>query len=149
VSWYECVAYCLWLSDRTGEQIMLPTDAQWQYAAQGDDGRTFPWGNTWDCAHCNNSVKPCDDSHKTTPVTKYEGKGDSFFGVTDMAGNVWEWCLGDSNLFNNDINIHSEQRVLRGGSWGTGVTVGFRCVSRDRVTPRNGVNDGGFRFVLS
>ena len=46
VSWYEAVAFCLWLSDVTGERIMLPTEDQWQYAAQGDDGRTYPWGNS-------------------------------------------------------------------------------------------------------
>ena len=47
VSWYEAVAYCLWLSEQTGQKIMLPTEEQWQYAAQGDDGREYPWGNEW------------------------------------------------------------------------------------------------------
>lgn len=48
VTWYEAVAFCLWLSDITHEEIMLPTEQQWQYAAQGDDGRFYPWGNNWD-----------------------------------------------------------------------------------------------------
>ncbi|HLV33558.1 MAG TPA: SUMF1/EgtB/PvdO family nonheme iron enzyme, partial [Spirillospora sp.] len=74
VSWYEAVAFCLWLSEATGEKIMLPTEDQWQYAAQGDDGRAYPWGNDWDCKRCNNSVEPCD-SNVTTPVTQYEGNG--------------------------------------------------------------------------
>jgi formylglycine-generating enzyme required for sulfatase activity len=53
VSWYEAVAFCRWLSDVTGEAITLPTEQQWQRAAQGDDGREYPWGNTWDKSRCN------------------------------------------------------------------------------------------------
>src|SRR5690606_10002958 len=60
ISWYEAVAFCLWLTEVTGESIMLPTEAQWQRAAQGDDERAFPWGNHWDCTRCTNSVSPCE-----------------------------------------------------------------------------------------
>nr|MCU0498822.1 SUMF1/EgtB/PvdO family nonheme iron enzyme [Anaerolineae bacterium] len=56
VSWYEAIAFCQWLSDKTGEKIMLPTEAQWQYAAQGDDGRAYPWGPKWDSKRCNHNV---------------------------------------------------------------------------------------------
>ncbi len=148
VSWYEAVAFCLWLSEATGERIMLPTEEQWQYAAQGDDGRAYPWGDDWDCQRCNNSVSPCD-SNGTTPVTHYEGKGDSYFGVVDMAGNVWEWCLTDYDNETNDVNSRAYRRVLRGGSWfgyGTGL---FRCGYRDRFNPLDWVNDGGFRLARS
>ena len=72
VSWYEAVAFCLWLSDLTGEQIMLPTEDQWQRAAQGDDGRVYPWGDEWDCHRCNNSVDPCD-SKCNNPCAKIRG----------------------------------------------------------------------------
>jgi len=115
VSWFEAVTFCLWLSDVTDEKIMLPTEEQWQYAAQGDDGRDYPWGNNWDWERCNNSVRY--ESECTTPVTYYEGKGDSYFGVVDMAGNVWEWCLTDHNNKTNDVNSSAHSRVLRGGSW--------------------------------
>jgi len=150
VSWFEAVAFCLWLSDVTGEKIMLPTEDQWQYAAQGDDGRTYPWGNDWDCKRCNNSVKPCD-SNVTTPVTQYEGKnkGDSFFGAVDMAGNVWEWCLTDYDNKTNDVNSSAENRVLRGGSWGYFNSVGFRCDYRSWLTPFYRNLSRGFRLARS
>ncbi len=115
VSWYEALAFCRWLSAATGEAITLPTETQWQYAAQGDDGRLYPWGSEWDCARCNNSVKPCQ-SDRTTPVRQYEGVGDSPFGAVDMAGNVWEWCLSDFNDASNALD-GDRPRVIRGGGW--------------------------------
>ncbi|MBN8590116.1 MAG: SUMF1/EgtB/PvdO family nonheme iron enzyme [Anaerolineae bacterium] len=148
VSWYEAVAYCLWLSDLTGEQIMLPTEDQWQYAAQGEDGRQYPWGNDWDCKKCNNSVKPCNND-RTTSVRQYEGKGDSPFGVVDMAGNVWEWCLTDYEDRTNDIHSAANKRGLRGGSWLNLNTDLFRCGVRVRSTPHGRDDDGGFRLALS
>ncbi len=148
VSWYEAVAYCLWLTENTGEQIMLPTEDQWQYAAQGDDGRAYPWGNEWDCQKCNNSVSPCK-SDRTTPVRQYEGKGDSPFGVVDMAGNVLEWCLTDYDNLTNDIHSAANSRVLRGGSWGNFHSDFFRCEYRNWGSPRNWVGYGGFRLALS
>jgi formylglycine-generating enzyme required for sulfatase activity len=148
VSWYEAVAFCLWLSDATGEKIMLPTEEQWQYAAQDGEGRDYPWGNEWDCTRCNNSVNPCD-SNVTTPVRAYEGKGDSPFGVVDMAGNVWEWCLTDYENKTNDVNSTATYRVLRGGSWYINGTVSFRCGYRGRNNPHSGNNGWGFRLSLS
>ncbi|MEP7287692.1 MAG: SUMF1/EgtB/PvdO family nonheme iron enzyme [Chloroflexota bacterium] len=146
VSWYESVAFCLWLSDVTDEKIMLPTDDQWQYAAQGDDSRAYPWGNDWDCEKCNNSVKPCN-SNVTTPVWQYEGKGDSPFGVVDMAGNVWEWCLTDYEDKSNNFDRDAKYRVLGGGSWNYVLTNLFRCDARFWDTPLNGNYDIGFRLA--
>lgn len=148
VSWYEAVAFCLWLSEITGEQIMLPTEAQWQYAAQGDDGWVYPWGSDWDCKRCNNSVSPCDSS-VTTPVTQYEGKGDSPSGVVDMAGNVWEWCLTDYEQKTNEPNSNANRRVLRGGSWNDSYTRFFRCDYRGWDTPDDGDSYRGFRLARS
>lgn len=145
VSWFEAVAFCLWLSEATGEKIMLPTEDQWQYAAQGDDGRTYPWGNEWDCKRCNNSVNPCN-SNATTPVRYYEGKGDSPFGVVDMAGNVWEWCQTDYANKTNDINSNATLRVLRGGSWNVLSTDYFRCGFRFRNSPSGRSDSYGFRL---
>ncbi|MBA3872841.1 MAG: SUMF1/EgtB/PvdO family nonheme iron enzyme [Anaerolineae bacterium] len=129
VSWYEAVAFCFWLTDITGEKIILPTEEQWQYAAQGDHGVTYPWGSDWDCKRCNNSVRPCG-SNVTTPVRQYEGKGDSPFGIVDMVGNVWEWCLTDYEQKTNDVRSASNSRVLRGGSWFDGNSDDFRCDHR-------------------
>lgn len=148
VSWYEAVAYCLWLSDLTGEQIMLPAEQQWQRAAQGDDDRTYPWGNDWDCQRCNNSVKPCS-SDRTTPVIQYADKGGSAFGVVDMAGNVWEWCATDYDNGKHDINSIVTDRALRGGSWWGYGTDYIRCGFRNWFNPHVRNFDVGFRLSLS
>lgn len=148
VSWYEAVAFCLWLSDVTGEQIMLPTEDQWQYAAQGDDGRTYPWGNDWDGSRCNNNVDG-KGIGKTTPVRQYEGKGNSPFGMVDMAGNVWEWCLTDYDARTNDINSIAKSRVLRGGSWNVNNTYNLRAANRGRINPDYRYINYGFRCARS
>jgi formylglycine-generating enzyme required for sulfatase activity len=148
VSWYESVAFCLWLSDVTGEKIMLPTEEQWQYAAQGDDGRAYPWGNQWNRDLCNNNVDK-KGIGKTTPVRQYEGKGDSPFGVVDMAGNVWEWCLTDYENKTNDINNYATYRVLRGGSWYLNNAGYFRCGNRSWNNPHLRNNYWGYRVSRS
>ncbi len=148
VSWYESVAFCLWLSDFTHEKIMLPTEDQWQYAAQGDDGRDYPWGKQWDASRCNNNVDG-EGIGKTTPVRHYEGKGDSPFGVVDMAVNVWEWCLTDFKNKTNDVNSIAFSRVLRGGFWNYNNTDSFRCDHRLSNLPNDGYSLGGFRVSRS
>lgn len=113
VSWYDTIAFCRWLSVQIGPAIMLPTEWQWQWAAQGPDGLAYPYGNDYDSTKCNTYKS---GNGKTTPVTEYPG-GASPFGVMDMSGNVWEWCL---NAFEKPTNIEvagSERRVSRGGSW--------------------------------
>jgi formylglycine-generating enzyme required for sulfatase activity len=147
VTWYEAVAFCRWASDITGETIMLPTEDQWQYAAQGDDGRTYPWGSEWDCTRCNNSVTPCQ-SNGTTPVRQYEGKGDSPFGVVDMSGNVWEWCLTDYEQKTNDLNGDAS-RVIRGGGWFYFTKSDCRCTFRYYDLPFGCYNYRGFRIARS
>ncbi len=147
VSWYEAVAYCNWLSAATGESIRLPSEQEWQRAAQGDDGRDYPWGKKWDASRCNNNVDG-KGIGRTTPVRQYQGKGDSPFGVVDMAGNVWEWCATAYESGSNDVN-GTDVRVLRGGSWFITNTERFRCVVRDWVNPHGRVNGWGFRLALS
>lgn len=148
VSWYEAVAFCLWLSETTSEKIMLPTEDQWQYAAQGDEGRIYPWGNEWDCKRCNNSVKPCDGD-VTTSVRQYEGMGDSPFGVVDMTGNVVEWCLTDYDNKTNDVNGKAISRVLRGGSRSHNIDHDFRTDLRSSLNPLNRFAIIGFRIARS
>lgn len=144
VSWYEAVAFCLWLSHDISEDVMLPTEAQWQYAAQGTDGRTYPWGNNRDSARCNTRETSIG---KTTSVRQYEGKGDSPFGVVDLVGNVWEWCLTEYDKQINDFRSAATRRVFRGGSW-------YFELDRARVTSCNYDNPfnrsliNGFRVVL-
>ncbi|MCB9450521.1 MAG: SUMF1/EgtB/PvdO family nonheme iron enzyme [Anaerolineaceae bacterium] len=145
VSWYEAVAFCLWLSEAAGETILLPTEAQWQYAAQGVDGRLYPWGNEWDAGRCNTYESGIG---KTTPVRQYEGKGDSPFGVVDMAGNAGEWCLTDYDNQTNDFNSNANMRVVRGGSWGSNDSIA-RAAARFGFNPLSWVNDQGFRVVCA
>jgi formylglycine-generating enzyme required for sulfatase activity len=156
VNWFESVAFCLWLSDVTGEKIMLPTEDQWQFVAQGTDGRNYPWGNKWDNTKCNNNVsggmfgflnnKPDGHGERTTPVVAYESVGKSPFGVIDMAGNVWEWCLTDYDNKTNDVESNANKRVLRGGSWYNYNTGYFRADCRFRFVPSYWYNGGGFRI---
>ena len=147
VSWYEAAAFCQWMSYKTGWKIMLPSELQWQRAAQGDDGRIYPWGNEWDCKRCNNSVEPCT-SKKTTLVQQYEGtdKGDSPFGVVDMAGNAWEWCLTDVVSGRNELII-SNTAIIRGGSMNFNVEDVFRVGFRNAGNPRQMNNNIGFRIA--
>jgi hypothetical protein len=149
VSWYEAVAYCRWLSGQTGAQVVLPTEQMWQRAAQGDRGWKYPWGNKWDGARCNNSVGDYNSS-VTTPVTHYAGqkKGDSPFGVSDMAGNVWEWCITDYNTGEQDANQSATNRVLRGGAWGNSDADNFAAAFRYWDSPDSWYSDVGFRFAL-
>ncbi len=148
VSWYESVAFCLWLSDVTGEKIMLPTEDQWQYAAQGDDGREYPWGHKWDGTRCNNNVDG-NGIGKTTPVRQYEGKGDGPFGLVDMAGNVYEWCLTDYNSKTNDVSSIARLRVQRGGSWDENKMDLFRCNGGGGLDPSSKYPSEGFRLLRS
>lgn len=148
VSWFEAVAYCNWLSSKLAVNIVLPSEDQWQYAAQGKDGRNYPWGDDWDCNKCNNSVKPCSSNY-TTPVQHYEGKGDSPFGVVDMAGNIWEWCVTDYNRSTNDIHVSAISPVLKGGAWKVDNAGSFRCDFRGRYSPRSRDPYRGFRLVYT
>jgi formylglycine-generating enzyme required for sulfatase activity len=135
VSWYEAVAFCNWLSAATGESITLPTEQQWQRAAQGDDDRRYPWGNKWNGRCCNSSVHPYH-SDRSTPVQQYEGKGDSPFGVVDMCGNVWEWCL-NTYWWGATTLEETETRVLRGGCYFANTIYTLRTSARFGNDPWN------------
>jgi formylglycine-generating enzyme required for sulfatase activity len=131
VSWYEALAFCRWSSAVTGRAITLPTEQQWQRAAQGDDGgREFPWGNDEpDELRCN--WNRAEDG--TTPVTRYSD-GASPFGVMDMSGNVWEWCLTGWESGRTDPD-GGEVRVLRGGSWSSDSPISLRAANRNASDP--------------
>jgi len=122
VSWFEAVAYCRWLTAQTGHEFCLPSEAEWEKAARGPDGRIWPWGNTWEAGRCNSKEAGIG---KTTPVSQYPN-GASPYGVLDMAGNVWEWVATKSDkgypyqVEDEWMKAYLEadsNRVLRGGSW--------------------------------
>lgn len=143
VTWYAAVAFTRWLSAKTGEAITLPTEQQWQRTAQGDDGRAYPWGDAWAAANCNSGESGIG---KTTPVTRYP-QGASPFGALDMSGNVWEWCVTDYTSGKNEININSEYRVLRGGSWNN-LPQSARAAFRNWNFPYFWDFSWGFRVVV-
>jgi formylglycine-generating enzyme required for sulfatase activity len=123
LSWQESVLFCAWMSEKVGYEVMLPSDAQWQRAAQGDDNRKYPWGDIWDYTRCNTEESRI---RHTTIVTAYP-MGASPFGVLDMVGNANEWCVTDGLIgYNPSLPEALEtlsdirgRRIFKGGSYGT------------------------------
>ena len=150
VSWYEAVAYCNWLAAKTGRPYRLPTEAEWEKAARGTDGRLWPWGNRWDPDRCNTSE---GGPGRPTPVGQYSPRGDSPYDVADMVGNVWEWTLSLFKGYPYDSRDGRESleagdfRVLRGGSFGS-KREPARCAYRYWRSPHFGWYFYGFRVVV-
>ena len=136
VSWYEALGFCRWLSELTGEPVTLPDEAQWQRAAQGDDRREYPWGDLPpDDSLCNWNR----DVDETTPVEAYPA-GASPYGVLDLSGNVWEWCLSawqDANGDSDDLvgGNDRDAKVLRGGAWSSDSALSLRAANRNATDP--------------
>jgi formylglycine-generating enzyme required for sulfatase activity/calcineurin-like phosphoesterase family protein len=136
VSWYEALAYAKWLSKKTGNSYTLPNEEQWEKAARGTDGRTWPWGNEFDEKLCNSWESRLE---RTSPVGVFP-QGKSTYGCLDMAGNVWEWM---ANLYRKDKN----RRSLRGGSWGEEMH-SLRCSVLSYYDPYlNWADTVGFRVL--
>jgi formylglycine-generating enzyme required for sulfatase activity len=118
VPWKEAQAYAGWLREQTGRPYRLPTEAEWEKAARGDDGRLWPWGNNWDSSRANGSGSGLG----TTPVGHYSPRGDSPYGCADMAGNVWELCGSIYEPYpypcdgSRETADETATRVARGGS---------------------------------
>ena len=152
VSWYAAMAYARWVGKR------LPTEAEWEYAARGRlTGKKYPWGDGIDIERANYGA----DVGATTPVGKYLPNR---YGLYDMAGNVWEWCLDEYNknfyassprrnpfsgtnavdwVISNFTGIQTS-RVLRGGSW-SNTPEYLRVTGRFGITPTVTVDTVGFR----
>ncbi len=181
VSWYGAMAYAEWAGKR------LPTEAEWEYAARGGkSGKEYPWGNRIDSTRANYYRSNVGDttSHETleaylsvkanydrsnvgdtTAVGSYPANG---YGLYDVAGNVWEWCLDEYSgnfytisafhnplsgapnikwLLDNYMEVNSS-RVLRGSSW-TGGARSVRVANRVRDSPKSSFRNVGFRCVKS
>ena len=155
VSWYEAVAYCRWLTPRlretgkirTVEQIRLPTEAEWEWAARGPDRSQFPWGNDWQEGRCN-SYLSLPAIRQTCAVGLFPSGVSAWLAkegqrVHDLAGNVWEWCQTRYKRYPYRPDDGREDlsgralRVLRGGSLSHDFMfpVYLRCALRTEYGP--------------
>lgn len=139
VEFEDADAYCAWRSEISGREFRLPTEQEWEKAARGVDGRSFPWGNHFDPIFCKSR-----SSRPYAPMPEAIGRfsvDTSPYGVRDMAGGVREWCDGW-------FLESQELRALRGGAW-VDTEHYARCASRSYFDPHLTKRIGGFRCARS
>ena len=160
VSWDDAMEFCARLSTHAGRKYSLPSEAEWEYACRAGTTTPFYFGKTltsdlanYDGSETYNGGPKGEYRRETTPVDKF--KYANAFGLSDMHGNVWEWCLdhwhqnydgapedGSAWLTDND----NGRRVRRGGSWDY-YPGDCRSAYRFRNTRENRINNIGFRVV--
>ena len=162
VSSRDAEKFCEWLSKKEGRKYRLPTEAEWEYAARGSDNRVFPWGDKLELGHYANFADlrtafawrepTIDDGYaETSPVGSYP-RGASPFGIEDLSGNVFEWCLDFFETYKGKEKVNRRgptsgmKRCYRGGSWKSRAT-SLRASARHFNTPEYSSNDVGFRVV--
>jgi formylglycine-generating enzyme required for sulfatase activity len=158
VSWYDTIAFCRWLSYKLGGKwgldeldewpVRLPTEFEWEKAARGTDGREYSYEGEFDP---NNGNGKETGIGQTSAVGMFSD-GASPYGLLDMSGNVWEWCLSAYQNLNIDVpheNLQrADNRVRRGGSWDSSRGL-LRAANRFSVTPFLTNSCYGFRCARS
>jgi formylglycine-generating enzyme required for sulfatase activity len=152
VSWDNANAYAKWLSQETGNSYRLPTEAEWEYAARGGADTAYPWGNAIGKGNANCGSECGDKFEYTAPVGSFTANG---YGLSDMNGNVWEWCqdwyasdyYASSPASNPKGAASGTARVLRGGSWFILAQL-VRSARRSYSTQDGRYSNIGFRLVL-
>jgi formylglycine-generating enzyme required for sulfatase activity len=160
VTWEQANQFADWFGGR------LPNEAEWEYAARGANGFTYPWGNAFDASRLNFCDMTCprewrafedDGSPEMAPVGSYANA--SWVGAVDMSGNAAEWTLTQYHeqmyLYpydpadgrNDRVTERLDARIVRGGSW-LSVARDTRTASRSAIpAPQDGTSDIGFRVI--
>ncbi|MCX6908018.1 MAG: SUMF1/EgtB/PvdO family nonheme iron enzyme, partial [Verrucomicrobia bacterium] len=160
VNWNDAMAFCEWLTERerkagrlTSDQVIrLPTEAEWEYACRAGTQTKFWWGEAKEDGKDRLNWSGTGDGFEfTSPVDSYGEHGRNKFGLADILGNVWEWCLDEYDA----TQAHEEcykgnpgARVLRGGSFIIYSPGYVRCASRGGTHPATSDSHGGFRVAV-
>ncbi|MBI5397353.1 MAG: SUMF1/EgtB/PvdO family nonheme iron enzyme [Verrucomicrobia bacterium] len=159
VSWNDSVAFCEWLTERerkagrlsAGQAVRLPTEAEWEYACRAGSPSKFWWGESKEDGKDRlNWYETADGFRWVSPVDHYGDRGRNAFGLADMLGNVYEWCLDDCDVkqaHEESYKGNAGRRVLRGGSFHHGPG-DVRCAYRYSSPPSHSDSRNGFRVCV-
>ncbi len=162
ISWHDALEFCTKLSHQTGRQYTLPSESQWEYACRAGTNTAFHFGDiiTPDLVNYNGDYPYAgapqgENRERTTPVGSFPPNA---FGLSDMHGNVWEWCLDtyqpsyqgaptDGSAWVDANATERDKRVMRGGAWDY-VARGCRSAVRCSLAPDLRLNGCGLRVVV-